>query len=57
MSQPRLPTGPMIILSLTALVLVSLLFAPERGLFWDRRRRRGRRLRRPAADTAEEGAP
>jgi len=57
MSQPRLPTGPMIILSLTALVLVSLLFAPERGLFWDRRCRRGRRLRRPAADTAEEGAP
>lgn len=57
MSQPRLPTGPMIILSLTALVLVSLLFAPERGLFWDRRRRRGRRPRQPAADTAEEGAP
>jgi manganese/zinc/iron transport system permease protein len=42
MSQPRLPTGPMIILSLTALVVVSLLFAPERGLLWDRRRRRAR---------------
>ncbi|MDR7457887.1 MAG: iron chelate uptake ABC transporter family permease subunit [Armatimonadota bacterium] len=43
MSQPRLPTGPMIILSLTALVVVSLLLAPERGLLWERRHRRGRR--------------
>jgi manganese/zinc/iron transport system permease protein len=40
MSQPRLPTGPMIILSLTALVVFSLVFAPERGLLWDRLRRR-----------------
>jgi manganese/zinc/iron transport system permease protein len=42
MSQPRLPTGPMIILSLTALVVFSLVLAPERGLLWDRLRRRGR---------------
>jgi len=34
-SQENLPTGPMIILSLTALVLVSLFFAPERGLVWE----------------------
>jgi manganese/zinc/iron transport system permease protein len=43
-SQSRLPTGPMIILSLTTLVVCSLLFAPERGLLWDRWR--GRRHRR-----------
>jgi hypothetical protein len=34
----------MIILSLTTLVVCSLLFAPERGLLWDRWR--GRRHRR-----------
>ncbi|MDR7510455.1 MAG: iron chelate uptake ABC transporter family permease subunit [Armatimonadota bacterium] len=52
MSQPRLPTGPMIILSLTALVVVSLLLAPERGLLWERRHRRGRRRGPPAAGGA-----
>lgn len=34
-SEARLPTGPMVILSLTALVVFSLLFAPARGLVWD----------------------
>ncbi|MDR7422110.1 MAG: iron chelate uptake ABC transporter family permease subunit [Armatimonadota bacterium] len=52
MSQPRLPTGPMIILSLTALVVVSLLLAPERGLLWERRHRRRRRRGPPAAGGA-----
>ncbi len=30
----HLPTGPTIVLCLTGLVLLSLLFAPNRGLFW-----------------------
>lgn len=61
-SQPRLPTGPMVILSLTALVLVSLLFAPARGLVWDwlRHRKQRGQLRPPellgAADTAVTGS-
>jgi manganese/zinc/iron transport system permease protein len=42
-SDAALPTGPMIILSLTAIVLVSLCFAPERGLVWDSLRRRRQR--------------
>jgi manganese/zinc/iron transport system permease protein len=50
-SDVGLPTGPMIILSLTAIVALSLLFAPERGIVWDRLREiRNRRLMR------EEGA-
>lgn len=40
----RLPTGPTIVLCATAIVLVSLLFAPRRGLAW--RELRGRRDRR-----------
>jgi manganese/zinc/iron transport system permease protein len=39
-SEARLPTGPMIILSLTAIVIVSVLFAPNRGVLWDMARRR-----------------
>jgi manganese/zinc/iron transport system permease protein len=39
-SNDGLPTGPMVILSLTALVLFSIVFAPERGLVWDALRRR-----------------
>jgi manganese/zinc/iron transport system permease protein len=43
--QDRLPTGPMIILSLTAFVVISLGFAPARGLVWQYlRQRRNRRL-------------
>jgi manganese/zinc/iron transport system permease protein len=33
-SIPRLPTGPTIVLVLSAVVLVSLFMAPERGLLW-----------------------
>jgi manganese/zinc/iron transport system permease protein len=39
-SYDGLPTGPMVILSLTAIVLFSIIFAPERGLLWDALRRR-----------------
>ena len=43
----RLPTGPTIVLSATGLVLLSLLFAPRRGLVWQevRGRRDRQRLR------------
>ncbi|ABX06660.1 MAG TPA: metal ABC transporter permease [Herpetosiphon sp.] len=34
LGQQHVPTGPMIILSLTAIVTISLLFAPARGLVW-----------------------
>jgi manganese/zinc/iron transport system permease protein len=39
-SQAHLPTGPMVILSLTAIVLLSLALAPSHGLLpeWLRRR-------------------
>jgi manganese/zinc/iron transport system permease protein len=44
-SEARLPTGPMIILCATALVVVSLLFAPRRGIVWATlRQARHRRL-------------
>lgn len=42
-TQDGLPTGPMIILSLTGIVAISLCFAPERGIVWDRLRRRRQR--------------
>jgi manganese/zinc/iron transport system permease protein len=42
-SDTGIPTGPMIILSMTAIVFVSLLFAPERGIVWDALRRRQQR--------------
>ncbi|WP_245875901.1 metal ABC transporter permease [Veillonella denticariosi] len=35
---PKLPTGPAIIVILSILVLLSLLFAPNRGLLWQLRR-------------------
>ena len=45
---PNLPTGPTIVLCMGALVLGSLLVAPNRGLLWTwwRDRRTSRRLRR-----------
>lgn len=51
---PRLPTGPTIVLCLTALVVASLLLAPRRGVLWGalRQRRSHRRLRAGA----EEGS-
>lgn len=46
----RLPTGPTIVLCATAIVVVSLLFAPRRGLVWRQvRTRRDRRRLRLAA--------
>ena len=39
----NLPTGPMIILSLTTFVAISLLFAPGRGIVWEQLRRRRQR--------------
>jgi len=42
----RLPTGPLIVLCASALVLISLCFAPNRGIVWHalRQRRNRRRL-------------
>ncbi|MDQ3327751.1 MAG: metal ABC transporter permease [Chloroflexota bacterium] len=42
----RVPTGPLIVLLATAIVLFSLAFAPRRGLLWVglQRRREGRKL-------------
>lgn len=42
-SDTGIPTGPMIILSMTVIVFVSLLFAPERGIVWDALRQRQHR--------------
>lgn len=44
---PRLPTGPTIVLTISAIVACSLLFAPNRGLVWQRLAalRRRQRLR------------
>lgn len=46
----RLPTGPVIVLCTGAIVAASLLFAPRRGIVWQRLRelRAGRRLRMDA---------
>lgn len=43
----KLPTGPMIVLCMSVIVVVSLLFAPGRGVVWNRleHRRSRRRLR------------
>lgn len=44
-SVPRLPTGPTIVVSVSVIVIVSILFAPRRGILWSKlsdRRRRGR---------------
>ena len=45
-SAANLPTGPMIVLCLTAIAMLSILFAPNRGLVWSsmRHRRARRRL-------------
>lgn len=45
-SDAHIPTGPVIILSLTVIVLASLFFAPARGLVWDTVRRRQQRVER-----------
>lgn len=53
-SVEHLPTGPTIVLCLTVLVIVSLLFAPNRGLLWARfREARNRRRLRTGAVLAD----
>ncbi len=49
----RLPTGPTIVLIASAIVIVSLLFAPERGIVWGalQGRRAGRSMRRERLGT------
>lgn len=42
-SQERLPTGPVVILVLSGLLLLSLAFAPAHGAAWQARRRRRQR--------------
>lgn len=60
-SESRIPTGPVIILSVTVLVFVSLLFGSARGLVWEwaRQRRNRRSLQAPPLpgerDVALEG--
>lgn len=49
-----LPTGPVIVLVITAIALLSLFFAPERGLMWEWTRRRHNRRRLRAALEAGE---
>lgn len=46
----NLPTGPMIVMLISGIVLISLLFAPNRGLVWTyfRQQRNSRRLRTAA---------
>jgi manganese/zinc/iron transport system permease protein len=45
---PRLPTGPVIVLVSSGILIVSLLFAPQRGILWGLLRERGvaERIRR-----------
>ncbi len=43
--EARLPTGPLIVLAATALMLFSLLMSPRRGLFWAAMRRAANRRR------------
>jgi manganese/zinc/iron transport system permease protein len=50
-SEARLPTGPMIILCATLLVVISLLVAPRRGLIWSAIRQA--RQRRVAAASVQ----
>jgi manganese/zinc/iron transport system permease protein len=59
-TQTHLPTGPVIVVCISAVVLFSLLFAPNRGLVWAwfaRRRRREELMRAMAAADAAHGGP
>lgn len=61
-SDSQLPTGPMVILSATAIVIVSLLFGKARGTVWEAlRTRRNRRSLRSAetrqAAISQRGGP
>lgn len=56
-TEAALPTGPMVILSMTVIVMLSILFAPARGLVWAwvRQRRQRRNLTAPALVIDVEG--
>lgn len=59
-TQTHLPTGPVIVVCISAIVLVSLCFAPNRGLLWmwfARRRKRDALIRAMAAADAAHGGP
>jgi len=61
-SDTQLPTGPMIILSATVIVIVSLLFGSARGIVWEalRAKRHQGKLRPPealATTTTQHGGP
>jgi manganese/zinc/iron transport system permease protein len=50
-TESRLPTGPLIILTLTVIVVVSLAFGSARGLVWEWLRGRRRSLSGPEITT------
>lgn len=52
-SQQRLPTGPVVILVMVALLALSVLFAPARGAAWQAWRRARRRAGRVAVERVE----
>lgn len=59
-TRTQLPTGPVIVLCISAIVLFSLCFAPNRGLLWAwfaRRRRRTELQKAMAAADAAHGGP
>src|SRR5690606_36936106 len=43
-SVPRLPTGPTIVVSVSVIVIVSILFAPRRGILWSKLREARKRV-------------
>ncbi len=56
----RMPTGPTIVVVVSAFVLFSLLFAPHRGLIWswfERRKRKAALMRAMAEADAAHGGP
>jgi manganese/zinc/iron transport system permease protein len=55
----RLPTGPMIVIAASLIVIVSLLFAPNRGVVSTvrMRRRRARQFQAALAPTIHHGSP
>jgi manganese/zinc/iron transport system permease protein len=59
-SETNLPTGPVIVVCVSAIVVFSLCFAPNRGLLWAwfaRRRKRHELVRAMAAADAAHGGP
>lgn len=59
-SETHLPTGPVIVVCVSVIVLISLCFAPERGLLWAwfaKRRKREELMRALEAADAAHGGP